>query len=95
VATPQPEQHPTAGDNPRPLTAVGAGRGFASPGAVWLTTCAWCGRIRVRGRWIADDGSLAPARAARRVTHGICPSCFRAVSSQAERARLARRVLGR
>lgn len=91
MAFPQPEQHPTAGGSPPRLTLLEGGHDVASPGAVWFTMCAWCERIRVRGRWIENerarkliDRSSGPEQ---RLTHGICPSCFRQVSTQADRTR--------
>jgi hypothetical protein len=94
VALPQPEhsEHdPTVGGiKPIPSLADAHSAG-APPGAVWLTMCAWCGRLKVRGRWIGTsqapeliDVSDAPEPA---LTHGICPSCFAEVTAKAERHR--------
>jgi NMD protein affecting ribosome stability and mRNA decay len=94
VALPQPEhsEHdPTVGGiTPIPSLADAPSAG-ASRGAVWLTMCAWCGRLKVRGRWIGApevpeliDVSDAPEPT---LTHGICPSCFAEVTAEAERHR--------
>ncbi len=94
MALPQPEhsEHdPTVGGiKPIPSLADAHSAG-APPGAVWLTMCAWCGRLKVRDRWIGMpqapeliDVSDAPEPT---LTHGICPSCFAEVTAEAERHR--------
>jgi hypothetical protein len=42
-----------------------------------LTFCAWCGRVRLAGRWLGKPRELeVVAHARRHATSGICPSCF-------------------
>ena len=97
MAFPQPERselEPT-GDRRAPESSLAdAHPAGASPGAVWLTLCAWCDRTRVRGRWIDAAQALEVIDAAGthqpRLTHGICPTCFDEVNAQAERERRAR-----
>ena len=36
-----------------------------------LLRCAWCGRVRQEGEWVAPQGDLDPDL----LTHGICPEC--------------------
>jgi hypothetical protein len=68
------------------------------PGAVWLTVCAWCKRLNVRGRWVASEQALAPMEPKRHrktnLTHGICPACFQTVTRRGdlERIRARRRA---
>jgi hypothetical protein len=42
--------------------------------------CAWCGRTKVRGRWVdAAHGLEVIGRLGKldtQITHGICPTCF-------------------
>jgi hypothetical protein len=82
VAHPQPERselYSTVGDS-APITSVADAHPGVSPGAVWLTVCAWCGRRKVRDRWIdaPHDLEIIDSAGSRqlRVTHGICSSCF-------------------
>jgi NMD protein affecting ribosome stability and mRNA decay len=82
VASPQPERSefaPTVGSR-APAQSLADAHAEASPGAVWLTVCAWCNSVRVQGRWIdaitalqliGPSGSYEP-----QFTHGICPECF-------------------
>lgn len=57
-------------------------------GAVWLTVCAWCARMRVRDEWINALHTLEVMAAGdAQLTHGICPSCFDATAAKAERER--------
>jgi hypothetical protein len=55
--------------------------------------CAWCGNVRGRSRWIDVTRALALIEAAGsyqpKLTHGICPSCFAAVSAKADSDRRA------
>jgi hypothetical protein len=37
----------------------------------WVTSCAWCGLVRDRNRWVRAQ---VPAGAT--VTHSICPDCL-------------------
>jgi hypothetical protein len=42
-----------------------------------LTFCAWCGRVRIAGRWLGKPRELeVVAHARRHATTGICPACF-------------------
>jgi hypothetical protein len=50
--------------------------------------CAWCGRLKVRDRWVAvshppdlidDSGIRRPL-----VSHGICPPCFDEATTAAD-----------
>jgi hypothetical protein len=42
-----------------------------------LTFCAWCGRVRLAGRWLGKPRELeVVAHARRHATSGICPTCF-------------------
>jgi ribosomal protein L32 len=58
--------------------------------------CAWCGSVKVRDRWLDALRALALVDASGthepKLTHGICPTCFDAVSAQAERDRRERRA---
>ena len=89
MAHPQPERselHPTIGD-PQPILSLADAHAGASPDAVWLTDCAWCGRVRIGGRWIDEPHTLALVASFGTVpkrTHGICPACFDAVSREAD-----------
>lgn len=96
MAHPQPERSdndPAAGLVPASSLADARLPG-ASPNAVWLTICAWCDRIKVRGRWISDRRALAmvdeSGSHAPNLTHGICPNCFVDVTAHANREREAR-----
>jgi len=96
VAHPQPERSdigPAPGLVPASPLADARLPG-ASPDAVWLTICAWCDRIKVRDRWISGKRALAMVDESGshepKLTHGICPSCFVAVTVQANREREAR-----
>jgi hypothetical protein len=94
VALPQPERSehdPTVGGIAPIPSLADAHPAGAPPGAVWLTQCAWCGRLKVRGRWIGTphapelidvSGAHEPL-----MTHGICPSCFDELTADAERHR--------
>lgn len=58
--------------------------GIRREGAVWVTECAWCKRVRSVG---GDWHTLAPAvRAAMNIerTHGICPQCAQGLVARAE-----------
>jgi hypothetical protein len=77
-------QQPAAGvDRHRPpLTAVDA--------AVWVAACAWCGRVRVGGRWLVERQAMSELRrsgldTAPSFTHTICPSCFESVMQATRR----------
>jgi hypothetical protein len=96
VAQPQPEPSeidPTVGGI-APIPSLAAAHPGPPPGAVWLTMCAWCSRLRIRGRWVAAPRTpeLIDASGTRRplVTHGICPSCFDQANADAERHRRSR-----
>jgi hypothetical protein len=96
VAQPQPEysenDSTVGGIVPIPSLA-GALPAGSPPGAVWLTMCAWCARMKVRDRWVdvPHDLELIDAWGSRepRVTHGICPSCFDETTAMSERNRPA------
>jgi hypothetical protein len=47
--------------------------------------CAWCNRLRIRGRWI--EAAPSSAVRGRLLTHGICPSCFEEATAHTRRAR--------
>jgi NMD protein affecting ribosome stability and mRNA decay len=94
VAQPQPEgskHDPTVRDIAPIASLAGAHSESDSPGAVWFTLCAWCGRLKVRGRWVtvphAPDRVDASAGRLPLVTHGICPSCFEQATANAARQR--------
>jgi hypothetical protein len=68
---------------------IAAARAMAScgvhhDGAVWVTECAWCKRVRsVAGDW----QTLTPAvRAAMKIerTHGVCPRCAQGLVARGE-----------
>jgi hypothetical protein len=42
-----------------------------------VTFCAWCGRVRVGGRWLGKPrtGDFV-AHVKRQTTTGVCPACF-------------------
>ena len=42
-----------------------------------VAVCAWCGRVRLAGRWLGkqSDGEVL-AHVKRGTTSAICPSCF-------------------
>jgi hypothetical protein len=56
--------------------------------------CAWCGRLKLRGRWVAappvPDLIDVSGTRTRPVTHGICPTCFDNATAKAERDRRER-----
>ena len=90
MALPKPEhsEHdPTVGGiRPIPSLADAHSAG-APPGSVWLTMCAWCGRLKLSGRWIGTPQApeLIDVSDAHEptLTHGICPSCFAEVTARA------------
>jgi hypothetical protein len=90
VAHPQPEssEHNMTVGGSAPDSSLADAHPDASPGAVWLTMCAWCGRAKARGRWI--DASRALQLVASwgddkpQLTHGICPACLNAVTADAD-----------
>jgi hypothetical protein len=49
----------------------------ALPATHLVTFCAWCGRVRVAGRWLGkpSTGDFV-AHVKRETTSGICPACF-------------------
>jgi hypothetical protein len=65
-------------------TRAMASCGVRRDGAVWVTECAWCKRVRnVAGDW----QTLAPnVRAAMEIerTHGVCPRCAQGLMARAE-----------
>ena len=96
MALPQPERSDldstVGGIAPIPSIAAAHPAG-APPGAVWLTMCAWCGRLKAGDRWIDAPASAhgAGSRTGERsLSHGICPSCFDETTAAAERYRLLR-----
>jgi hypothetical protein len=91
VASPRPEPSNASGSDFRPpqsLPLLGSSSGSMLGGAVWLTVCAWCKRVKTQGGWA--DGETAVADGADHVTHGICPPCLAAVMRQADAARRRR-----
>ena len=99
MAQPQPEysenDSTVGGIVPIPSLA-GALPAGSPPGAVWLTMCAWCHRLRVRDRWIhvPHTPDLIDASGNREtvLTHGICPECFEETTAKADRQRRLRKV---
>jgi hypothetical protein len=92
VALPQPErneQDPAGGPPPTPLSFANSLLPGSPPGAVWLTVCAWCDRIKVHGRWVEGERALelmkVPPGGEPSLTLGICPSCFSAEMSRRAR----------
>jgi hypothetical protein len=75
VASPQPEPARDRTDSlpPRSDALPGSTPYDPSQDAVWLTVCAWCDRVRRRGRWV--DGAVS-VRPQTQLTHGICPTCL-------------------
>jgi hypothetical protein len=51
---------------------------------LWVTECAWCGRVRSRiGDWkVLSVAARSVLRAQR--THGICPDCARVCEALAD-----------
>jgi hypothetical protein len=97
VALPQPEPSetdPTVGGILPIPSLAGAHPAGAPPGAVWLTMCAWCGRLKVRDRWVAvsQPPDVIDASGLRRtlISHGICPTCFDEAAAAADRQRSLR-----
>ena len=96
MALPQPErsEHDSTVGRTAPIPSLAAAHpAGAPPGAVWLTMCAWCGRHKVAGRWVAAPqpgpfDALGPDE--RLLSHGICPSCFDNATTAAEQYRHAR-----
>jgi hypothetical protein len=91
VALPQPERNEQLPAD-SPLSMPGS---FADPllagspqGAVWLTVCAWCERMKVHGRWVEPERALElmtlPRDREPSLTHGICPSCLSAEMSRSD-----------
>jgi hypothetical protein len=78
VASPEPEPGRSRADSlPPPSGAVSGSTPYdPSQDAVWLTVCAWCDRVRRRGRWVEAGPSFRPQT---HLTHGICPTCLDAV----------------
>lgn len=92
MAPPQPdrnEQDPAGGLPPTPRSFADSLLPGSPPGAVWLTVCAWCDRVKVHGRWVEGERALelmkVPAGSEPSLTHGICPSCFSAEMSRSAR----------
>jgi hypothetical protein len=93
---PQPsENDPTVGGITPIASLAEAHHAGPPPGAVWLTMCAWCSRLKVRGRWVSAptqtpylldaSGTHTPL-----ITHGICPTCFDQANADGEQYRRAR-----
>ena len=96
MASPQPEPSDQARKDSLPSLSwshSGSPIRPALPGAVWFTACAWCERIKLGGRWVQGERALAAIRDvhALRLTHGICPACFNAVTLRADEARRQQR----
>jgi hypothetical protein len=92
VALPQPERselNSTIGGT-APVASLADAYAGAPPGAVWLTICAWCARVKARDRWVDSQFALELIGREPRLTHGICPECFDDVTASASRDRRAR-----
>jgi hypothetical protein len=94
VALPQPdrnEQLPTDGPPSAPASFAASLLAGSPPGAVWLTVCAWCERIKIHGRWVDAERALelmkVPADGGQSLTHGICPSCLAVEMRRSDRER--------
>ncbi len=41
-----------------------------------LTSCSWCGRVRIKGVWVAPPpGALSTIDEPMTLSHSICPKC--------------------
>jgi hypothetical protein len=48
----------------------------ASEAGALISTCAWCGRVRIEGEWVAPPvGALSTIDEPMSVSHSICPRC--------------------
>lgn len=90
MAHPQPERsefNMTVGDS-APDPSLADAHPIASPGAVWVTVCAWCARAKVRGRWIDTTRALQLVGSwgsdDPQLTHGICATCLNALTADAD-----------
>jgi len=54
----------------------------AVSGLALLLRCAWCGRIKLDGTWVAAADEQAPESIEGR-SHGICPDCNAKLTPQA------------
>jgi hypothetical protein len=97
VAQPQPDysEDDSIVGGIAPIPSLGGALPAGSPpGVVWLTMCAWCGRLKVRDRWVAAPPApdLIDLSGTRKhpVTHGICPTCFDQTTAKADRQRARR-----
>jgi hypothetical protein len=54
-------------------------RGDAVAARRLIVVCAWCGRFRVGGSWVAAVAAADLDRS----SHGICPACFEALERTA------------
>jgi hypothetical protein len=44
-----------------------------------ISTCAWCGRMRLDGEWVKPpSGALLTVDQPMTLSHSICPTCFAA-----------------
>ena len=100
MALPQPEpseQLPKDGAAQPTLSLAGSSPLGPLPDAVWITMCAWCTRIRLSGRWVDGERALRLIELGTwnepNLTHGICPSCFHAVTREADAVRRRARRL--
>lgn len=63
-----------------------ADRTYGASDRRWVTSCAWCDRIRVRGIWLERDVALARLRQLAQseplLTHGICERCLEPLLSR-------------
>jgi hypothetical protein len=50
-------------------------------GVPWLTSCAWCKRVKRGNSWVSEY--VSPER--ENVTHGICPDCHRKMDRQIDK----------
>ena len=92
MAQTQPERSDEhrPGSGPTPQLSLVSAPSDAAPTAAWFTECAWCRRIKVRGRWLDEPAALDVMGAGPMITHGICPTCFSQVTLQAAAERRRR-----
>jgi hypothetical protein len=58
-----------------------------------LTSCAWCGVVRIEGEWIPPPGgALSTIDETVTLSHSICPACLEAQLPPNDREALTRRA---